>query len=91
MSCRQHLKLALALATEAQDNHLRALVLALISAHYFHTAGENAHTMLLTCDQLATGLGAPGTKSAGNEMDGAAEVTGNASLRLWVGERLVGE
>jgi hypothetical protein len=56
---------------------MRALILALISAHYVHTSGDHAREILKTCEQLSAGLG--------------AEVGGNAPLRLWVGERLVGE
>lgn len=55
---RQHLKCALDLASRAQDNHLRALVLALVSALYLHTAESYARAMLETCGQLASGLGA---------------------------------
>ena len=94
-SDRQHLKHALELATKAQDNHLRALVLALIAAHYLHTAGDHARNMLQTCEQLAAGLGAPPVKGAttGGENGKAAApvVVGNAPLGLWVGERFLGE
>jgi hypothetical protein len=62
---------------------MRALILALISSHYFHTASEHAE-MLRTCDQLAAGLGAAGTK------EGTGKV-GNAQMRLWVGERFLGK
>ena len=90
---RQHLKRALELATKAQDNHLRALVLALVSAHYLHTAGDHARGMLQTCEQLAAGLGAPlkpvGAPSA-PAVDGAKDAVGNAPLGLWVGERFLG-
>lgn len=82
MICRQHLKHALGLASRAQDNHLRALVLALIAAHYVHTAPGQAGEMLGTCEQLAAGLGA----GAGT----GADAVGNAPLRLWVGERFLG-
>ncbi|KAG6872964.1 hypothetical protein C0995_004718 [Termitomyces sp. Mi166 len=63
---KQHLRRALDLATRAQDNHLRALILALSASHYLHTAREHALTMLGTCGQLAAGLGAAakGTKSS---------------------------
>ena len=92
---RQHLKRALELATTAQDNHLRALVLALIAAHYLHTAGDHARTMLQTCEQLAAGLGAPSTKDAtttgANGKSTQPIVVGNAPLGLWVGERFLGE
>ena len=75
---RQHLKTSLKMASGAQDNHMRALVLALISAHYVHTAGGHAREILKTCEQLAAGLG-------------ASKGEGNVALRLWVGERLVGK
>lgn len=98
---RQHLKIALSKATRAQDNHLRALILALISAHYFHVSADHARTMLVTCDQLAAGLGATSTKSKTvaegdgrrDQADGSkgdASDVGNAPLRLWVGEKFVG-
>ncbi|KAI0275428.1 hypothetical protein BC834DRAFT_852822 [Gloeopeniophorella convolvens] len=75
---KQHLKRALSLASAAQDNHLRALILALVAAHYVHTAGTHARGVLGTAAQLAAGLGA-----------GYANEPGNAPLRLWLGERLV--
>jgi hypothetical protein len=81
---RNHLRRALDLATTAQDNHLRGLVLALVASHYLHTAREHAETMLDTCEQLAAGLGAAPEK--GKKGDGV----GNARLRLWVGERFLG-
>ncbi|KAJ7499880.1 hypothetical protein FB451DRAFT_1014303 [Mycena latifolia] len=84
LKAKQHLKNALTYATECQDNHLRALILALIAAHYLHTAGEQAQKMLATCEQLAAGLGAPGKK--GKER---VDTVGNAPLRLWVGERFL--
>ncbi|TBU25863.1 hypothetical protein BD311DRAFT_867198 [Dichomitus squalens] len=92
LKSKQHLKHALELATKAQDNHLRALVLALISAHYLHTAGDHARGMLQTCEQLAAGLGAL-TKPTGGPgapaPDGGKDVVGNAPLGLWVGERFL--
>lgn len=81
---RQHLKQALTIASKAQDNHMRALILALISSHYFHTASEHAEEMLRTCEQLAAGLGAAGSKEVSGKV-------GNAQMRLWVGERFLGE
>ncbi|KAJ6447400.1 hypothetical protein C8R47DRAFT_1031335, partial [Mycena vitilis] len=57
LKAKQHFKNALTYATECQDNHLRALILALIAAHYLHTAGDQAQKMLATCEQLAAGLG----------------------------------
>jgi hypothetical protein len=81
---RQHFKHALTIASNAQDNHMRALILALISCHYFHTASEHAVVMLKTCGQLAAGLGAAGNKETIGDV-------GNAQMRLWVGERFLGE
>ncbi|KAI0352218.1 hypothetical protein OH77DRAFT_1485975 [Trametes cingulata] len=89
LKAKQHLKHALELASKAQDNHLRALVLALIAAHYLHTAGDHARTMLQTCEQLAAGLGAPPTKGASQGAKGTPVVVGNAPLGLWVGERFL--
>ncbi|KAL1950914.1 hypothetical protein VTO73DRAFT_63 [Trametes versicolor] len=91
LKAKQHLKQALELATKAQDNHLRALVLALIAAHYLHTAGDHARTMLQTCEQLAAGLGAPPTKGTGATQNAKSTpvVVGNAPLGLWVGERFL--
>lgn len=83
------MKAALSLATKAKDNHLRALILALIASHYFHTAGDHALEMLQTCEQLAAGLGAPTDKSKHDSKDVAVPV-GNAPLGLWVGERFLG-
>ena len=86
------MKAALNLATKAKDNHLRALILALIASHYFHTAGDHALEMLQTCEQLAAGLGAPADKSKPDAKDAttAAVAVGNAPLGLWVGERFLG-
>lgn len=83
------MKAALSLATKAKDNHLRALILALIASHYFHTAGDHALEMLQTCEQLAAGLGAPADKSKSDSKDAVVPV-GNAPLGLWVGERFLG-
>ncbi|KAJ7039378.1 hypothetical protein C8F04DRAFT_1392448 [Mycena alexandri] len=85
LRAKQHFKNALSYATETQDNHLRALILALIAAHYLHTAGDQAQKMLATCEQLAAGLGAPGKKTNKERVD----TVGNAPLRLWVGERFL--
>ncbi|KAI0776328.1 hypothetical protein BD413DRAFT_470228 [Trametes elegans] len=91
LKAKQHLKLALELATKAQDNHLRALVLALVAAHYLHTAGDHARTMLQTCEQLAAGLGAPAVKGTGaaSQVSRGTVAVGNAPLGLWVGERFL--
>lgn len=85
LATRQHLKQALEKASMSQDNHLRAAVLALIAAHYLHTAGDHASAVLETCEQLAAGLGAPAVKSS------VATPTGNVRLGLWVGEKLLDE
>ena len=93
---RAHLKAALDLASAAQDNYLRALVLALVSALYLVTSEEHARTMLETARQLAAGLGAsrkPGkdeqqpTPAASQE----SASMGNVPLGLWIGERFLGE
>ncbi|KAF7333041.1 hypothetical protein MVEN_02410600 [Mycena venus] len=84
LKAKQHFRNALTYATDCQDNHLRALILALIAAHYLHTAGDQAQKMLATCEQLAAGLGAPGKK--GKER---VDAVGNAPLRLWAGERFL--
>ncbi|KAI0041400.1 hypothetical protein FA95DRAFT_1548791 [Auriscalpium vulgare] len=84
LKSKQHLKRALGLATQAQANHLRALVLALVGAHYVHTAADHALVVLGTAEQLAAGLGAPPAKGAP-----LGPTHGNAPLRLWVGERYV--
>ncbi|KAF8956457.1 hypothetical protein BDZ97DRAFT_1925469 [Flammula alnicola] len=91
-----HLRTALNLSTSAQDNHLRALVLALVAAQYVHTSTEHAESMLSTAEQLAAGLGAqPKTAKNAELRKGAAQASvagsgdgvGNAHLRLWIGER----
>ncbi|KAI0095066.1 hypothetical protein BDY19DRAFT_880730 [Irpex rosettiformis] len=87
LRAKEHLKRSLELATKSQDNHLRAGVLALVAAHYFHTAGDHAYKMLLTCEQLAAGLGALSAKSL--NAGGSSTSTGNASLGLWVGQKLL--
>ncbi|KZS93486.1 hypothetical protein SISNIDRAFT_485730 [Sistotremastrum niveocremeum HHB9708] len=85
VKAKQHLKLSLEMATAAQDNHLRALVLAITSSYYFHTAGDHALVMLRTCRQLAAGMGSSDA-SGSSQSEGA---TGNAALGLWVGERFL--
>ena len=86
---------------------MRALVLALVSAHYLHTAGDHARAMLQTCEQLAAGLGAaakaaatviagggdraPATTPTPSASPSTALSVGNAPLGLWVGERFLGE
>lgn len=85
---RSHLKSALDRASNAQDNHLRAIILALVSSYYFHTAEDQAEQMLKTCRQLATGLGGAAAPAGSTSSD--ADHVGNAPLGLWVGERFVG-
>lgn len=84
---RHQLKQALDYASKSQDNHLRALVLALIASHYFHTSKEHAQTMLTASEQLAAGLGASTTKKP---KKAGGDSVGNAALRLWLGERFLG-
>ncbi|KIM82134.1 hypothetical protein PILCRDRAFT_469683 [Piloderma croceum F 1598] len=102
LKSKQNLKQSLSLTSLSQDNHLRALLLALISAYYFHTEIEHALGMLGTCEQLAAGLGAGaggGKRGGGKENQGrdgmggkggGGDAVGNAPLRLWVGERFLG-
>jgi hypothetical protein len=102
---RLNLKQSLSLTSHSQDNHLRALLLALISAHYFHTEVEHALGILGTCEQFAAGLGAGeraggrrgGGKGKENQGggdvgmgDAGGDAVGNAPLRLWVGGRFLG-
>lgn len=64
---RNYLRNALSLCTSAQDNHLRALVLALVAARYMYTAREHAEGMLRVCETLGAGVGAGSTlKAAGS-------------------------
>jgi len=86
ISPRQNLKDGLGKASRSQDNHLRALIMALVSSHYFHTAYEQAEQVLSTCEQLAAGLGAPPEKVAPNDI----LTFGNIQLGLWVSERSLG-
>jgi hypothetical protein len=82
ISDRQYLKSALSLASKAQDNHLRCLIMALITSHYIHTEETLAMEMLTTCEQLASGLGAREKKGE--------KAVGNAGMRLWIGQRFLG-
>ncbi|KAF9219378.1 hypothetical protein BS17DRAFT_740799 [Gyrodon lividus] len=91
------LKHALALLSAAGDNHLRALVLAVVGAQYVYTAPAHAMEVLAVCETLGAGMGANAKKS--KEGEGVAVHTsedsegkvgiGNAPLRLWVGERFL--
>ncbi|KAF8890107.1 hypothetical protein BD779DRAFT_1671467 [Infundibulicybe gibba] len=58
LAAKHYLKKSLTQATQAQDNYLRGLVLALISAYYLHTSPEHASAMLQAAEQLGAGLGA---------------------------------
>lgn len=91
LTLRQRLKSSLDIATLSQDNHLRALVIALTSAHYVHTASGHAGMMLDTARQLAAGMGALSSKSKNTGSGGAGEALGNAPLGLWIGEKFHGE
>ena len=82
---RQYLKDGLSRASKSQDNHLRALIMALVSSHYFHTAYDQAEQVLSTCEQLAAGLGAPTGKINPN-----LPTFGNIQLGIWVSERTLG-
>ncbi|KAI6139969.1 hypothetical protein BKA82DRAFT_4219588 [Pisolithus tinctorius] len=77
------LKHALALSGSAGDNHMRALVLAVVGAQYVHTAPEHA------METLGAGMGASEKKPAGTESEPSVCGVGNAALRLWVGERFL--
>lgn len=90
---RQRLKSSLDIATASQDNHLRAVIIALTSAHYVHTASDHAKMMLDTARQLAAGMGAPSVKYEVTQKQyktQEAPELGNAPLGLWVGERFQG-
>jgi hypothetical protein len=87
------LKSALDRTGTAQDNYTRALVLALVVAHYLHTAAPQASGILTTCRQLASGLGAPAPPLTDNEKKAGVlpAPSGNLGLGLWVGERVLGK
>ncbi|KAL5519652.1 hypothetical protein ACEPAH_1335 [Sanghuangporus vaninii] len=100
LTAKSHLKSALDLASSAQDNHLRALVLALISALYHLTAEQHSRQILESCAQLAAGLGASVKRddtqirsgsSPSKEGHGSSTMmsVGNAPLGLWVGQRFL--
>lgn len=98
--CRDQLRNAINFASAAQDNHLRALVFALIAGQYVHTSAEHAETLLSTAEQIAAGLGAqpktvtgsPGKKVFPNRTRSvpATGGIGNAHLRMWIAERSLG-
>ncbi|KAK0491786.1 hypothetical protein EDD18DRAFT_540287 [Armillaria luteobubalina] len=79
------LRSAMSGTTDSKDNHLRALTLALLAPHFMHTAMEHAMTMLVTCEQLASGMGAGSVKGVKNTT--GADTVGNGPLRLWIAER----
>ncbi|PFH47789.1 hypothetical protein AMATHDRAFT_66920 [Amanita thiersii Skay4041] len=82
LKAKGHLRRALDLTSLAQDNHLRALVIALTSSHYFHTARDHAGNMLTTCEQLVAGLGAQPrlTSSRPPSTNGKRETTARPPL-----------
>ncbi|KAG8887749.1 hypothetical protein FRB98_009071 [Tulasnella sp. 332] len=84
---KNKLKAAIESTSRCQDNHLRALILALMSNMYLLTASDHAQVMLKTCQQLAIGLGAPLNNE--DELANGGTVVGNAPLGLWVGEKFV--
>lgn len=90
------LKHALELLGTAADNHLRALVLAVIGAQYVYTAPAHAMEVLAVCETLGAGMGANPKKQEGPEVAPQFDETvskdgvGNAPLRLWVGKRFLG-
>lgn len=88
------LKHALELLSTAGDNHLRALVLAVIGAQYVYTAPAHAMEVLAVCETLGAGMGAnpKKTQEGGSSSDEVPnkDGVGNAPLRLWVGERFLG-
>uniref|UniRef100_D8Q3R7 Expressed protein n=1 Tax=Schizophyllum commune (strain H4-8 / FGSC 9210) TaxID=578458 RepID=D8Q3R7_SCHCM len=57
LGAKASLRSALTLTTNAQENYLRALVLAMCSSHYLLTAEEHASEMLEACSNIACGLG----------------------------------
>ncbi|KAF8415813.1 hypothetical protein L210DRAFT_3494828 [Boletus edulis BED1] len=89
------LKHALELLSAAGDNHLRALVLAVVGAQYVYTAPTHAMEVLAVCETLGAGMGANPKKQEVPEGAAPSDVThtkdgiGNAPLRLWVGERFL--
>lgn len=88
---RQHLKSALAEATNAVDNHLKALILCLISAHFFHTAPDYALKTLGLAHHIAAGFGAaPKDKDKDKSKGKLRDAVGNAPLRTWIGEKSLG-
>ncbi|EAU92222.1 hypothetical protein CC1G_10108 [Coprinopsis cinerea okayama7 len=99
LKAKQHLKDALKIVSSSNDNHLRALILALIASQYLTTSMEHAEAMLATAEQLAAGLGAQprsstvekngGTPTQRSNPGKTGDGVGNAPLRLWIGERML--
>ncbi|RXW13250.1 hypothetical protein EST38_g12605 [Candolleomyces aberdarensis] len=58
LKAKMHLRQGLQLVTTSTDNHLKALIMALIASQYLNTSTEHAEAMLGTAEQLAAGLGA---------------------------------
>ncbi|KAK1228586.1 hypothetical protein PQX77_008364 [Marasmius sp. AFHP31] len=97
LKAKQDLRTGLNFASSAGDNHIRALILALIASHFFHTSADDSLEMLTMCGNLAAGFGAvPGggkVSSRRSSMTNSSEEKkpvdglGNVSLRMWVGER----
>ncbi|KAF8837530.1 hypothetical protein BDN67DRAFT_972862 [Paxillus ammoniavirescens] len=91
------LKHALSLLSAAGDNHLRALVLAVVGAQYVYTAPAHAMEVLAVCETLGAGMGANAKREKEGESavartsedSGGKNAIGNAPLRLWVGERFL--
>ncbi|KAG8935970.1 hypothetical protein FRC00_010046 [Tulasnella sp. 408] len=86
---KKSLKSALELVTRSLDNHLRALIPALMANMYLLTASDHAQPMLKTCQQLelASGLGAPENKA--DKILNGGSVVGNVPLGLWAGEKFL--
>lgn len=92
------MKHALELLSAAGDNHLRALVLAVVGAQYVYTAPAHAMEVLAVCETLGAGMGAnpkkaeegPGGVAPPSDVTQTKDGVGNAPLRLWVGERFLG-
>ncbi|KAF9232042.1 hypothetical protein BU15DRAFT_81697 [Melanogaster broomeanus] len=62
------LKHALALLGAAGDNHLRALVLAVVGAQYVYTTPAHAMEVLAVCETLGAGMGAHPNKPKEDEI-----------------------
>ncbi|KAG7100224.1 hypothetical protein E1B28_001999 [Marasmius oreades] len=87
LKAKQDLRSALNFTSSGGDNHIRALILALIASQFFHTSADDALNMLAMCENLAAGLGAGAGKVAKGEEKKVVDDIGNAPLRVWVGER----